>query len=242
MKLGLKKIKINDEVIFGIDNKGEFRAIGTDWNPFTAEHATDFSLSSTLLALINEAGECKVAKINQPHVDTIALGAVAVGCTRESVFVLSDGGLFRYYDGSKVQIQTLDSILSISCSENDVYFLDAAGRVFKIVEDTPIQVFGLPPVAHLSVGVQHVAAVTSQGELYTWGYNPSGQLGIGSDRPLQEPKCVLTGVELAFCGHNNTWVIKGQVHSPPTVPKNGQPNLKLAQHQVPEILRLNDRL
>lgn len=35
-------------------------------------------------------------------------------------------------------------------------------------------------VAHLAVGIGHMVAATSDGTVYTWGYNSRGQLGIGT--------------------------------------------------------------
>ncbi|MDR1151498.1 MAG: hypothetical protein LBK72_03305 [Bifidobacteriaceae bacterium] len=75
--------------------------------------------------------------------------------------------------------------------------------------DHPVKVNDLPPVAALAAGSGHMMAVTAQGELWAWGDNYRGQLGIGGDS-LSEPLPVrvpLTGkVESVACGNYHTLV------------------------------------
>ena len=50
----------------------------------------------------------------------------------------------------------------------------------------PVEVEGLQqPISLLACGWRHTLALTASGELYSWGRNCSGQLGIGS----LEDKC-----------------------------------------------------
>ena len=66
---------------------------------------------------------------------------------------------------------------------------------------------------YVSAGELHSAAVTEDGDLYTWGDNFCGQLGIGNKRPKVEPEQVVLGgledecVEVISCGHRHTIVV-----------------------------------
>jgi SCF-associated factor 1 len=53
----------------------------------------------------------------------------------------------------------------------------------------PLRVPGLAdlPVVQITAGDWHWAALTSKGEMYTWGQNGQGQLGDGSVNPREEP-------------------------------------------------------
>ncbi len=44
----------------------------------------------------------------------------------------------------------------------------------------PSRINGLPPVASLATGVGHVLALDMQGQVWAWGANSAGQLGVGS--------------------------------------------------------------
>ncbi|CAK9785467.1 RCC1/BLIP-II protein [Cutaneotrichosporon oleaginosum] len=56
-------------------------------------------------------------------------------------------------------------------------------------EVRPMEVPGLAnlPVVQVAAGDWHWAALTSKGEMYTWGQNGQGQLGDGSVNPREEP-------------------------------------------------------
>ena len=63
---------------------------------------------------------------------------------------------------------------------------------------------------YVSAGELDSAAVTEDGDLYTWGDNFCGQLGIGNKRPKVEPQQVISGgledecVEVVSCGFRHT--------------------------------------
>ena len=46
------------------------------------------------------------------------------------------------------------------------------------------------PVSYIDCGVEHAAAVTTDGELYTWGSNTFNQLGNTKSASLKTPKVV----------------------------------------------------
>lgn len=88
-----------------------------------------------------------------------------------------------------------DSPISIACGGAHTLFLTEKGRVYAtglndfgqlgipsekshILE--PLEISGIPnEVIKISAGYRHSAAITVDGELYMWGSNSCGQLGLG---------------------------------------------------------------
>jgi alpha-tubulin suppressor-like RCC1 family protein len=67
---------------------------------------------------------------------------------------------------------------------------------------TPYQVAGLIDIVAVAAGANHVLALKSDGNLYAWGHNQYGQLGIGNTTtPQKLPVAVLlTGVVAIAAG------------------------------------------
>eukprot|EP00352_Strombidinopsis_acuminata_P002180 CAMPEP_0176379636 /NCGR_PEP_ID=MMETSP0126-20121128/30504_1 /TAXON_ID=141414 ORGANISM="Strombidinopsis acuminatum, Strain SPMC142" /NCGR_SAMPLE_ID=MMETSP0126 /ASSEMBLY_ACC=CAM_ASM_000229 /LENGTH=112 /DNA_ID=CAMNT_0017742507 /DNA_START=1063 /DNA_END=1401 /DNA_ORIENTATION=- len=63
-------------------------------------------------------------------------------------------------------------------------------------------------VKEVSCGYGHTIAITQYGQMYTWGNNDSGQLGLGDDvpecvrRPVLNP--YLSSVSKAYAGNEHT--------------------------------------
>ncbi|MDR0862025.1 MAG: hypothetical protein LBN30_04530 [Oscillospiraceae bacterium] len=64
-----------------------------------------------------------------------------------------------------------------------------------------------PPLASLSVSGGHVAAITADGALYTWGNNSYGQLGIGNRTSKLSPTKVADGYVSVAAGSTHTLAI-----------------------------------
>lgn len=92
-----------------------------------------------------------------------------------------------------------DSLRAIACGGAHTLFLTESGRVYatglndygqlgisddKSYRMNPVEVTGLPKeVMHISAGYYHSSAITVDGELYVWGKNTTGQLGLGKKAP-----------------------------------------------------------
>ncbi|GAB2218566.1 hypothetical protein Droror1_Dr00001793 [Drosera rotundifolia] len=92
-----------------------------------------------------------------------------------------------------------DGVRSVACGGAHTLFLTESGRVYAsglndfgqlgisdeknyIME--PVEVCGLPKeISQISAGYTHSCAITVDGELYVWGKNSSGQLGLGKSAP-----------------------------------------------------------
>ncbi|MDR1294413.1 MAG: hypothetical protein LBK59_05570, partial [Bifidobacteriaceae bacterium] len=75
------------------------------------------------------------------------------------------------------------------------------------ISSHPIKVEGLPPIASVAIGGSHMVAIDKNGDLWTWGDNRLGQLGIG-DGSLVHPSPMQVGLpspaESVACGGNHT--------------------------------------
>lgn len=74
----------------------------------------------------------------------------------------------------------------------------------------PAQVAGLSNVVDVHGGREHVVALTSSGQVYTWGSNQQGQLGLGdsSNRPAPTAVPGMNDVTAVTAGHNHTLVLR----------------------------------
>lgn len=67
-------------------------------------------------------------------------------------------------------------------------------------------------VVQVASGLYHTMALTNGGELYAWGSNSYGQLGLGEfSEPISQPALVaaLRGIPIAYiaCGGNHSFAV-----------------------------------
>ncbi|CAL7935973.1 unnamed protein product [Xylocopa violacea] len=77
----------------------------------------------------------------------------------------------------------------------------------NVMECSPhmIKTLGTSVVVQIACGIEHALALTNNGELYSWGSNIEGQLGLGKDASYEiKPQLIsaLVGIPIAFiaCG------------------------------------------
>ncbi|MHB8983960.1 MAG: RCC1 domain-containing protein [Carboxydocellales bacterium] len=86
------------------------------------------------------------------------------------------------------------------------------------VHTMPTKVYGLTNIIAIAAGYEHYVALKSDGTVWTWGYNYSGQLGNGTSNyikslPVQvidptDNTAFLTGVTAIAAGWNHTMALK----------------------------------
>ncbi|KAM0934716.1 putative chromatin regulator PHD family [Dioscorea sansibarensis] len=93
----------------------------------------------------------------------------------------------------------LDSSANTSCFRTDV------------ILPKPLESNVVLDVQQIACGVRHVALVTRQGEVFTWGAESGGQLGHGNDLDISRPQLVeslsLCSTEFVACGEYHTCAI-----------------------------------
>ncbi|XP_029125245.1 PH, RCC1 and FYVE domains-containing protein 1, partial [Cajanus cajan] len=66
-------------------------------------------------------------------------------------------------------------------------------------------------VQQIASGVRHIALVTRQGEVFTWGEEYGGRLGHGNDKDFGRPQLVevlaVTNIDFVACGENHTCAV-----------------------------------
>ncbi|CAK6973245.1 probable E3 ubiquitin-protein ligase HERC3 [Scomber scombrus] len=110
-------------------------------------------------------------------------------------FVKSDGNAFiirtnesndgRRVRGNQKSLKYEEKIQSVSCGDDVVTLLSETGRVLYVdsahppFTPRPLEVLCNIPVSQVACGSQHSVALTKDGQVYTWGQDSRGQLGLG---------------------------------------------------------------
>ncbi|KAM4734007.1 putative E3 ubiquitin-protein ligase HERC3 [Anableps anableps] len=87
--------------------------------------------------------------------------------------------------GKQKFVKCKEKIEAVSCEDDVVMLLSERGSVFCVdTTHTPytprmLDAFSNIPVAQVACGSQHSVALTKEGQVYTWGLDSRGQLGLG---------------------------------------------------------------
>lgn len=206
-----------------------------------AESCNSFCCSMNYVCYINKDNEAKVIRgdrFSEP--EKLASNVSAIGCTNDTIFIFDSETkkLTKIEDGNTMQLQAPSKIIAaIYCSEDDALFIDTEGNLYKYNYFSISQVFGLPQIVFASLGPQHYAAISSDGRLFTWGFNPSGQLGIGNDRPTSEPSYAINHAIIVACGTHWTIVVRSQNDLPKIPELFDKSKIKVVSSQLPQSQR-----
>ncbi|KAG7333753.1 hypothetical protein KOW79_002160 [Hemibagrus wyckioides] len=109
--------------------------------------------------------------------------------------------------GTTGKLKALDlkkeKIRLISCGETDAVLLTYGGKVLSLGKPyvcRPIKELCNKTVIQVACGDHHFMALSNDGQLFTWGQNSSGQLGLGKDKPSStSPQLLksLSGIPMA---------------------------------------------
>ncbi|XP_071362163.1 probable E3 ubiquitin-protein ligase HERC3 [Trachinotus anak] len=132
--------------------------------PFLNLHIRDLSAGRNVLAFVKTNGNSFIIRTN------------------ESV----DGRRLR---GKQKFVECKEKIQAVSCGDDVVTLLSDGGRVFCV--DTthtpftprPLEALCNIPVSQVACGSQHSVALTKDGQVYSWGQDSRGQLGLGKRKP-----------------------------------------------------------
>ena len=120
------------------------------------------------------------------------------------------------------KVTNLSNIVSAECGFNFSMVLNVNGEVFtfgsnldgqlglginkKIDKNTPILIPDLPEIFSISCGSRHAALLDINGNVYTFGCNSEGQLGLGINRNTIRPTIItfLPEIVSVICGHTDT--------------------------------------
>ncbi|XP_004492531.1 PH, RCC1 and FYVE domains-containing protein 1 [Cicer arietinum] len=134
-------------------------------------------------------------------------------------------------DGFRVSVSSTPSCSSVGSGPDDIESLgdvyiwgevwadgvssDGSVTQFPSTTDVlvpkPLESSVVLDVQQIASGVRHMALVTRQGEVFTWGEESGGRLGHGMDKDFGRPQLVeflaVTNVESVACGENHTCAV-----------------------------------
>ena len=149
-------------------------------------------------------------------------------------YCLGEDGIVRYFgtslenvkehDITPKVIQSLPSIKRIACGENHVICLDKNGNVFSFGDNTygelglgkgkdilsytsTPQKVSLPAIQNVYCTASSTICVSEDNELFSFGYNDSGQLGHGDYINIASPKKIEAIKDVDFLGCGSSQVI-----------------------------------
>ncbi|XP_069780317.1 probable E3 ubiquitin-protein ligase HERC1 isoform X3 [Narcine bancroftii] len=162
-------------------------------------------------------GACTVKCCPQQRIEALCnKGVKKVACgTQFSVVLTKDGRVFTF--GQERLIGLPDSMLR---NHNHPQQVPALESIF--VED-------------IAVGSEHTLALCSTGDIFAWGYNADGQLGLNHTNQVKEPTLIT-----ALQGKNIRQISAGRCHSaawttPPPPPRTPG-NIVPVQLGVPQMV------
>uniref|UniRef100_A0A3Q2W7X5 HECT-type E3 ubiquitin transferase n=1 Tax=Haplochromis burtoni TaxID=8153 RepID=A0A3Q2W7X5_HAPBU len=195
----------------------------------------------------------KVTALEGYHVGQVACGlnhTLVVSADGMMVWAFGDGDYGKLGLGNstaKSSPQKVDmlcgiGIKKVACGTQFSVALTKDGKVFTFGQDRliglpegrarnhnrPQQVPGLSGIhiQDVAVGAEHTLVLSSTGDVYTWGSNSEGQLGLGHTNHVREPTLVTT-----LQGKNIHQISAGRCHSaawtapsvPPRAPGSSVP-------------------
>src|SRR5690242_67333 len=86
------------------------------------------------------------------------------------------------------------------------------GRLDPALISRPVRVAGLNSIVAIAAGSDHALALKSDGTVWAWGNNFSGQLGLGNASPPVSTPAKLagfSGVKAVFAGNARSWLVDG---------------------------------
>ena len=132
------------------------------------------------------------------------------------------------FDYEMVPVTVMTGVRAIACGQKHSFAIKTNGTVWAwgndvrgtlgigptgTVNDTPTQVLNLPTnIVALAAGSFHSMALDSEGNVWTWGFNSGGQLGIGvadgDSHPYPAVLTSLSGVVEIGCANKSCYAIK----------------------------------
>ncbi|ODM97024.1 putative E3 ubiquitin-protein ligase HERC1 [Orchesella cincta] len=178
----------------------------------------------------------RLAALNGHRIGYIACGlahTIVVSLDGLVVWAFGDNEAGKLGLGSNNSVntpQTIDTlqdmgISKVCCGTQFTVFLSKCGKVFSCGMDRlngqplsrcynrPTQIMSLNDkiIVDIAVGAEHTLAVSAEGDVYGWGSNSDGQLGLGHTLTVREPERIAClsgkGIQQVSAGrtHSGAW-------------------------------------
>ena len=212
----IKDIACTGESVVGLRKGGEVVDLLTN-ETYGEKGYTSIAASSCIVCGIDK--KSRAVRWQDGERSVLVDDAIAVGCTDSVVYVSTEEGVWAFEGEDETEMPCKDKIVMIRGSDETVLFLGETGAVYTCEFGGLSRVFGIPTMVSIAAGPQHFAAISEDGNLFTWGFNPSGQLGFGTDRPTTQPTQVLDHVTMVVCGTHHTLAVRNVGASPKPPPE-----------------------
>ncbi|KAL3507632.1 hypothetical protein ACH5RR_033014 [Cinchona calisaya] len=161
-----------------------------------------------------------------PRESSVTLSCSDVGSESSNMQGRSSGG-----DGFRLSVSSTPSCSSAGSGPDDIESLgdvyvwgevwydgvstDRYGNPIPVKNDVltpkPLESNVVLDVQQIACGHRHVALVTRQGEVFTWGEESGGRLGHGIEKDFSRPRLVeylaVTNVDFVACGEHHTCAV-----------------------------------
>ncbi|XP_070764278.1 probable E3 ubiquitin-protein ligase HERC4 [Enoplosus armatus] len=133
------------------------------------------------------------------HVADLSAGRGALAFVKRSgdasVIRTEEGEDGRRARGKQKFVDCQEKVQAVSCGDDAVTLLSETGRVLRVRVDAahaplhprPLDALCNIPVSQVACGRQHSVALTTDGQVYAWGQDSRGQLGLGKREPGASP-------------------------------------------------------
>ncbi|KAL3724693.1 hypothetical protein ACJRO7_029801 [Eucalyptus globulus] len=159
-----------------------------------------------------------------PRESSVSLASSDVGSERANMQLRTSAG-----DGFRISVSSTPSCSSGGSGQDDIESLGdvyvwgeiwsdgpdhgstSSPRKIDVLTPRPLESNVVLDVHQIACGTRHVALVTRQGEVFTWGEESGGRLGHGSERDFSRPHLVeflaVTNVDSIACGEYHTCAV-----------------------------------
>uniref|UniRef100_A0A3P9MKF2 HECT domain-containing protein n=1 Tax=Oryzias latipes TaxID=8090 RepID=A0A3P9MKF2_ORYLA len=144
-------------------------------------HVADLCVGLRVLAFIKDSGEASIIRVSE--------SAAGTREKRKQKFVECE-----------------ERLAAVDCTDDGVTLLSDTGVVFCVDSPHPpytprsLEALSGITVTQVACGSQHTVVLSKDGQVYTWGQNSRGQLGLGKEgcSSISSPQCVrsLSGMPL----------------------------------------------
>ena len=114
----------------------------------------------------------------------------------------------------------MDSISKIACTNYSTYMLTKSGQIYGFgywghngqtysIIAKKVDGLNFYQMTDLSCGQDFIIALNSKGQVFSWGVNNNGELGLGNNTPIYTPQIINMNalIKKVSCGNNHSLML-----------------------------------
>ena len=187
------QIAAGDNHALALDKYGNVYAWGLNDNGRLGTGDTENKLQPVLLT-----------KITDKYITNIAAGSDYTAIVDDKGNVMSFGRENTIND---------KHIIKAQCMEDGVILLDSSGNIYKAQDENIELIYTNEDIVDISAKGNNALALDNKGNVYVWGENANGELGLGHTEEIETPT--------KLNNNENTFVLGNGYTSSYSIDKNG---------------------